>query len=161
MATLRINIRPSSFKRRHSSGGRIPISLDLLDTNIWLERLLNQERSREVGDYLTIPASDQIRITDFSLHSIGIALSRAAQIPVLVQFVQGTLIDRAVTVVTLPHDRYGRLGEVMAEWKLDYDDAYQYTIAEYLNVRLVSFDSDFDRTPLGRTTPAEILAAVT
>ena len=30
-------------------------------------------------------------------------------------------------------------------FKLDYDDAYQYALAEKDNLILVSFDSDFDR----------------
>ena len=44
----------------------------LLDTNIWLERLLDQERTEEVGQVLTQLPSDEIAITDFSFHSIGV-----------------------------------------------------------------------------------------
>lgn len=40
---------------------------------------------------------------------------------------------------------------------LDFDDAYQYAVAEKHNLTLVSFDKDFDRTERGRKTPAEIL----
>jgi predicted nucleic acid-binding protein len=40
---------------------------------------------------------------------------------------------------------------------LDFDDAYQYGLAEKDGLTLVSFDSDFDRTERGRKTPAEIL----
>ena len=39
---------------------------------------------------------------------------------------------------------------------LDFDDAYQYTVAEKYNLTVVSFDKDFDSTPNGRTTPADI-----
>jgi predicted nucleic acid-binding protein len=42
-------------------------------------------------------------------------------------------------------------------FKLDYDDAYQYALAEKYNLILVSFDSDFDRTKRGKATPADIL----
>ena len=41
--------------------------------------------------------------------------------------------------------------------KLDYDDAYQYIVADQYNLVLVSFDSDFDRTTKGRKSPQEIL----
>lgn len=42
---------------------------------------------------------------------------------------------------------------------LDFDDAYQYVVAEKYNLTIVSFDTDFDRTKRGRRTPAEIMAA--
>jgi predicted nucleic acid-binding protein len=41
-------------------------------------------------------------------------------------------------------------------FKLDYDDAYQYALAEKYNLILVSFDGDFDRTKRGKATPADI-----
>jgi len=43
-------------------------------------------------------------------------------------------------------------------FKLDFDDAYQYTLVEKYGLAIVSFDKDFDRTPLGRKTPAQVLA---
>ncbi len=42
----------------------------LVDTNIWLERLLDQERSAEVGQFLSGVASARLLMTDFTLHSI-------------------------------------------------------------------------------------------
>ncbi len=41
----------------------------LIDTNIWLERLLDQERSSEVGSFLDRMSSNHLFITDFSFHS--------------------------------------------------------------------------------------------
>ena len=38
----------------------------LLDTNIWLERLLDQERASEVKQLLEMIPSDRLLITDFS-----------------------------------------------------------------------------------------------
>ena len=40
-------------------------------------------------------------------------------------------------------------------FNLDFDDAYQYVVAEKHNLTIVSFDSDFDRTERGRLTPAQ------
>jgi predicted nucleic acid-binding protein len=48
----------------------------LVDTNIWLERLLEQERWEEVRDFLDAFPSDYFSITDFAFHSIGIALCK-------------------------------------------------------------------------------------
>lgn len=41
---------------------------------------------------------------------------------------------------------------------LDLDDAYQYGAALRYQLTLVSMDAHFDRTPLGRKTPAEVVA---
>lgn len=40
----------------------------LIDTNIWLERLLEQERAEEVGQLLEQLLSDELLITDFAFH---------------------------------------------------------------------------------------------
>ena len=42
----------------------------LIDTNIWLERLLDQDRAHEVGDFLSNITTDNIKITDFAFHSL-------------------------------------------------------------------------------------------
>jgi len=49
-----------------------------------------------------------------------------------------------------------QVADVESEFKLDFDDAYQYVSAEKNELTIVSFDSDFDRTKLGRKTPAEL-----
>ncbi|NTV47430.1 MAG: PIN domain-containing protein [Chlorobiales bacterium] len=36
---------------------------------------------------------------------------------------------------------------------LDYDDAYQYTLARKYGLDLVSFDRDFDKTDMKRIVP--------
>ena len=40
---------------------------------------------------------------------------------------------------------------------MDYDDAYQYAVAEKHNLIIVSLDRHFDMTDRGRRTPDEIL----
>jgi predicted nucleic acid-binding protein len=47
--------------------------------------------------------------------------------------------------------------DTMYQFRLDFDDAYQYVGAEKYGLTLVSFDTDFDRTKLGRKTPDEVL----
>jgi predicted nucleic acid-binding protein len=48
----------------------------LLDTNIWLELLLGQEHSEDVGKFLSEIDSDQLFITDFSFHSVCLILTQ-------------------------------------------------------------------------------------
>ena len=48
----------------------------LLDTNIWLERLLGQAQSVTVGQLLDRLSTDQMLMSDFTLHSLGVILNR-------------------------------------------------------------------------------------
>jgi len=47
--------------------------------------------------------------------------------------------------------------EFVKKFGLDFDDAYQYTIAEKYNLQIISFDRDFDRTERKRKDPLDIL----
>jgi hypothetical protein len=129
----------------------------LVDTNVWLERLLDQARSEEVGAFLAHTPSERLFITDFAFHSIGVVLSRLNQVKALVSFVQDAFIDGAVGLIHLGPEDTEHLVCVIEQSKLDFDDAYQYVAAEKYNLTLVSFDSDFDKTEHGRKVPAEVL----
>ncbi len=128
----------------------------LLDTNIWLERLLGQQRSDEVGGLLGRVSCDRLFMTDFTFHSIGIILLRQKRTEAYLRFVADTLIDGGVGLVGLsPQDSRG-LVDVMTRFPLDFDDAYQYLAAETFGLTVVSFDADFDRTERGRVTPGQV-----
>jgi predicted nucleic acid-binding protein len=131
----------------------------LVDTNVWLERLLDQARSAEVGQFLDAIASNELLISDFTLHSIGIILDRLGQRSTLPQFVDDLFVDGEVTLVSVPPQAMGRLVSQMDRFNLDFDDAYQYVAAEQSDSVIVSFDGDFDRTDRGRQAPADALAA--
>jgi hypothetical protein len=129
----------------------------LVDTNIWLERLLDQVRSAEVGHFLDHTPSERLFITDFAFHSIGVVLSRLNRMETLLRFVQDIFIVGTVGLIHLEPGDTERLVRVIEQFDLDFDDAYQYVAAEKYNLALVSFDSDFDHTERGRRTPAEAL----
>ncbi|MBC7262557.1 MAG: type II toxin-antitoxin system VapC family toxin, partial [Chloroflexi bacterium] len=122
----------------------------LIDTNVWLERLLHQEHSDEIGQFLSYTPSERLFTTDFSLHSIGIVMHRLKRLDALLSFIQDVFIDGAVALIHLgPEDMY-RLVRTMDQYNLDFDDAYQYVAAEKYDLTIVSLDSDFDRTEKGR-----------
>jgi predicted nucleic acid-binding protein len=131
----------------------------LLDTNIWLERLLGQDNSEDVGRLLDQIHSDQLFITDFSFHSLCVILTRLKHSQVLIDFVEDVFANGAVELVIIDPEEIPLVVDVINKLNLDFDDAYQYVAAEQNNLVIVSFDSDFNKTPLGRKTPAEILAA--
>jgi predicted nucleic acid-binding protein len=130
----------------------------LIDTNVWLERLLDQTRSDEVGRLLREVPSDELHVTDFAFHSIGVTMTRLGKTTELLRFVQDAFIDGGVALVRLDPADSGQLVRAVERFDLDFDDAYQYVAAEKHGLTLISLDADFDRTERGRKTPAEILA---
>jgi len=71
----------------------------LVDTNIWLERLLDQAGSEEVGEFLQRVTNDRLYLSDFTLHSIGIILLKLDEATTFARFVQDVLIDGVVRLV--------------------------------------------------------------
>ena len=128
----------------------------LVDSNIWLERLLGQEKSEIVGNFLDHVSSDQLFITDFSLHLIGVILSKLKKKGIFLQFIDDLFINGSVSVERLDVEDMPELFAAIEEFNLDFDDAYQYIAALKNNLSIISFDKDFDRTQLRRKTPEDI-----
>ncbi len=129
----------------------------LLDTNIWLERLLGQRQAEVVAELLDTLSPSDICMTDFTLHSIGVICNRLKQRDVFVKFVDDVLIDAGVVLVSIPANKMKRVVEIMDRFHLDFDDAYQYVAAEIEKATIVSFDKDFDKTEQKRLTPMQVL----
>jgi SAM-dependent methyltransferase len=101
------------------------LSVYLLDTNIWPERLLAQAQSEVVGQLLDAVTTDQLLMSDFTLHSIGVILGRLEEGAVFTQFVQDVLVDGGVVLIGLAPAAMQRVVAVMERYQLDFDDAYQ------------------------------------
>lgn len=130
----------------------------LLDTNIWLERLLDQENSDEVGLFLSRIPSKSLLISDFSLHSIGVILSKFKKFEVFIDFVEDVFIEGGVNVVSVPPASMQRVVDSINRFNLDFDDAYQYVAAEIAEAVIVSFDKDFNKTMKKAHSPSDILS---
>ncbi|MFH0795936.1 MAG: PIN domain-containing protein [Candidatus Omnitrophota bacterium] len=130
----------------------------LVDTNVWLELLLNQERAEEVRSFFKMGDASLLAITEFSLYSIAVILTQLKKDALFQNFLTDTLLDSGVMRICLQIEDFSDIIEFRQHFFLDFDDAYQYVASQKHNFSLVSFDSDFDRTPRGRKTPAEILA---
>lgn len=129
----------------------------LIDTNVWLELLLRQERATEVEEFLNGVKGRDIAISEFAADSVGVILTRLGKDELYEDFISDTLEDTAVLRIHLETDDLRKLLQVRKRFRLDFDDAYQYVAAEKHNLTLVSFDADFDRTERGRKTPADVL----
>lgn len=128
----------------------------LVDTNIFLEALLRQERTAEVQSFFQSVDLDTIFITDFSVYSIGIALFRLKNFTLFTRFVEDMIVD-GIRVLSLTLEDLKTLNQPVQKFNLDFDDAYQYAVAEKYNLQLISFDRDFDRTDRERKEPIDIL----
>lgn len=133
----------------------------LIDSSVWLELLLEQERADEVQRFFDQITGDQIAITNFALHSISLMMTGRFRKPErLVDFLRDTILEGGVEVVEIPTDALVDVIEAIGRYKLDFDDAYQYTAAQRARYQLVSYDGDFAKTPLKSKTPARILAEI-
>jgi hypothetical protein len=128
----------------------------LVDTNVTLELLLEQERSNDVRTFLRILDSSLLYLTEFSVYSIGIALIRMDKPELFKRWIED-LLNTDVRVVKLELSDYDLLIKRAHQFNLDFDDAYQYAVAEKYNLQIISFDTDFDQTERGRKTPDEVV----
>jgi len=129
----------------------------LIDTNVWLERLLDHPQATAVEQFLAHTPTTALFLTDFAFHSLAIILLRLKKPTLWRTFLHDTMIDGHVGLLSVLPQEMLRLNEVMDAYGLDFDDAYQYTAAETHDLTVISYDTDFDRTPRGRKTPSDFL----
>ncbi|MBI1922732.1 type II toxin-antitoxin system VapC family toxin [Candidatus Poribacteria bacterium] len=126
----------------------------LADTNIFLEALLEQERTPVVRSFFQSTPLGKIFITDLSLHSIGIILFRLKKFKLFTSFLNDMIIG-GIGILSLKPEDLKALDQIVQNFNLDFDDAYQYLVAQKHNLQLISFDKDFDKTPRKRKEPSE------
>jgi len=85
----------------------------LVDTNVWLERLLDQERAEDVRRFLDATPSEHLFIIDFAFHSIGVVMSKLNRMEALLRFVQDAFMDGAVALVHLKPEDTQRIASVI------------------------------------------------
>lgn len=129
----------------------------LIDTNIFLEILLAQSRADEAKELLQKVNQHDFFIPDFALHSIGLLLLRQGKPEAFRRFVADMIGNAGVIQLSLSPPDLDEVINASTTFNLDFDDAYQYTVAERYGLAIVSFDSDFDRTTRGRTLPAAVV----
>lgn len=119
----------------------------LIDTNIFLEVFLGQEKAKESLSLLEKVENGDIEafITDFSLHSIGIIISNKKGHSVLSEIFASLSSFEGLTLINASLDEQTSISLLANQTKLDFDDAYQVYFCKKYNVPIVSFDMALDR----------------
>ncbi len=115
--------------------------MNLIDTNIFLEILLKQEKSEACKSFLSKNIG-AINISDFTLHSIGVILFRQNEEQTYLKFISDTLPK--TNLLSLPKDKYDEIVNIKREYGLDFDDSYQYSICKYYDLKFITMDTDFE-----------------
>jgi hypothetical protein len=129
----------------------------LIDTNIFLEIILEQEQADQAQKLLSNIGRHRFYITDFSLHSIGLLLFRRNRHEAFQEFLEDMFLNAGIQLVTLSPLEMEVVIAAAKKYELDFDDAYQYAIAERYDLVIVSFDGDFDTTTRGRKIPTQVM----
>lgn len=128
----------------------------LLDANVFLEVLLQQQQAGDAEELLENSAAHELYISDFALHAVCLIALRHKAFDVLTRFLADTINSGNISVLAIPAEELIEVVDAVQLLRIDFDDAYQYVLAEKLRLTLASFDSDFDKTPRGRQTPQAI-----
>lgn len=128
----------------------------LIDTNVFLEMLLDQEKANESKAFFKDIDTSEFCITEFTLYSIGIVLLRLKKSALFLQWLED-MVKGEVQIIRLEPDNMKLLLHAAKTYNLDFDDAYQYASAEKHHYQIVSFDKDFDRTERKRKEPSAIM----
>lgn len=128
----------------------------LLDTNIWLELLLNREKAKNVIRFLDFVKDSDIYVSSFSMYSICIFLSNINKFDTLIRFVND-LSENNIEIINTNLIDIHNIIAIEKSYDLDFDDALQYFVATSNKLTLISYDKDFEKTPLGRITPEKAM----
>lgn len=97
----------------------------LLDTNIFLELILKQQREQEVKNLLFKIEEYEFLVSDFSAHSIGLFLCRKNQYLAFLEFLDDVFIEGGVSLAALTIKDLKGVIHAVQNFSLDFDDAYQ------------------------------------
>ncbi len=117
----------------------------LIDTNIFLELLLNQDK-KEIARNILIRLENRefdAVISGFSLHSIEFILSIKKKNRELKEFLLALLDFPNIFIYYTTLEEDLEIIDIMEKNHLDFDDANQYYIARKFNAGIMTFDNDF------------------
>jgi predicted nucleic acid-binding protein len=119
--------------------------MHLIDTNIFLELLLNQEKKEIAKNILTRLEKGEIEavISGFALHSIEFILCIKKKNDALKEFLQALRDFPNISVYHTTLEEDLEIIDIMEQTNFDFDDANQYYIAKKFEAEIITFDNDF------------------
>lgn len=129
----------------------------LVDTNVWLERLLDQEKSKVASRFFDLIPTNLLFVSDFSIHSIGVILSRLKNFYIFEKFVKDLFINGRIELLSLDSSDLLDVIQNIQKFNLDFDDSYQFSVAQKYDLTIVTFDKDFNIKGIRKKTPDEIV----
>ena len=119
----------------------------LIDTNIFLEILLEQDNADKCTEFFENAAKQQTTclVTSYTLHSIETILSNLKRFPVLIAFLEDLLDNQWIRHYHTTPEEELLVIRSMSEIGLDFDDALQYHIAKKFNATIVTYDRHFKK----------------
>jgi len=131
----------------------------LVDTNVWLERLLDQDKSDVAQIFFDSISTSNIFVSDFAIHSIGVILSRLNKFDVLSKFINDLFTDGLIEQLSLDASDLLDVIDNIKRFNIDFDDSYQYTVARKYDLIIVTFDKDFNVRGINKKSPEEVINA--
>ncbi len=132
----------------------------LIDTNIFLEVLLNRSRKAECKRLLWEVRDGRKRaiITDFSIHSIIVIIDSLHKFDVLKTFLLSLKAYKGLHLYHTTILDEVKAIEIAKDQNLSMDDAIQYSAALTTNAEaIISFDKHFNDLKIPRIEPNDAL----
>ena len=129
----------------------------LVDTNVWLELLLGQEKSDIASRFFDLIPTEELFVSDFSVHSIGVILSRLKKNDVFDMFINDLFFHGQLEQLALDPVDLLEVNSNIRKYKLDFDDSYQFTISQKFDLTIVTFDKDFNILGIKKKSPDEVI----
>ncbi|EQD56804.1 PilT domain-containing protein [mine drainage metagenome] len=129
----------------------------VVDTNIFLETMLNQNRADECETLLKKIAIGELSVvvSRFSIHAIEAIIGKGELIGTFLRDVNSSIGLRLYDTNTQDEIAVTLFQEAS---KLDFDDALQYFVAKKLGAEsIISFDRDFDNLDIKRLEPNQVI----
>lgn len=117
----------------------------LIDTNIFLELLLDQKKKRQAKAILEQIENGEINaiMSGYSLHSIEFILSVKRKNDILKEFLKSLNDFPNISIYHTTLEEDLEILNIVEQTGLDFDDANQYYIAKKFEAGIITFDNDF------------------
>lgn len=117
----------------------------LLDTNVFLEFLLDQEDAEACDKVIDALSRGRFLgyLTHYALHALETILNRQKRDHELISFLKHLIDLETLTIYSTRPEEELAIAELLLDLPLDFDDALQYYVAKTLSVPIVTLDQDF------------------